>query len=93
MAKGVVIINNEKAKEKSNICDFFEIPTLSIFISQRKERKYTTTINLSSAVNSSMAVFPSGFNNFSDVSAIKQVPGRLDGAVRIWDDPLFFPFS
>lgn len=80
------MINNEKSPSKKIISAIFSncSPLRFSFLNDKNER---TLLNMNkkiaTAVNSSISVLPSRFNNFNEVSTIKQIPSKLEDVVRM----------
>ena len=82
----MVIINKEKSPSRKIISAVFSKRSLFPFL-LLMDRNESTLLNINikmaTAVNSSISVLPSRFNNFSEVRTIKQIPSRLEDVVRM----------
>ena len=90
----IVVMNKENSPHRKIISATFSRCSLFLSVLLLIERKESTllsiNIKIANAVNSSMRVLPSRFNNFREVRTIKQIPNKLDEVVRMEEDLLCF---
>jgi hypothetical protein len=83
----IVVMNKEKSPHRKIISATFSRRSLFLsillLIERKESRLLSINIKIEKAVNSSMSVFPSRFNNFREVRTIKQIPSRFEEVVSI----------